>query len=48
MTTHYLALTTPADLTVRAERLRVLELDEVLQQPADRVDVLVRRSPSAA
>ncbi|GLW59067.1 NTPase [Kitasatospora phosalacinea] len=48
VTTHYLALTTLADLTVRADRLRILELDEVLHQPADRIDATVRRSPFAA
>ncbi|WP_282204090.1 hypothetical protein [Kitasatospora fiedleri] len=47
VTTHYLALVTLADLTVRADRLRILDIGEVLQQPADRIDTLVRHSPFA-
>ncbi len=48
MTAHYLALVALADLTVRADRLRVLDVGEALQQPADRLDALVDHSPFAA
>ncbi|MFD0567479.1 NB-ARC domain-containing protein [Kitasatospora saccharophila] len=47
VTTHYLALTTLADLAVRAGRLRILKLGEVLRQPVDQVDAFVERSPFA-
>ncbi|MEV7214345.1 NB-ARC domain-containing protein [Kitasatospora cineracea] len=48
VTAHYLALVTLADLTVRTDRLRILDVGEALQQPADRLDTLVDHSPFAA